>query len=57
VLSFDKFDKKFPFVVAQIPEKERDPNCPVRLRMTLREEFIKKHVKDNSADAKSYAAD
>jgi len=57
VLSFEKFDKKFPIVVAQIPENERDPKCPVRLRMTLKEEFIKKHNKANSADAKSRAAD
>jgi hypothetical protein len=42
VLSFEKFDKNFPIVVVQIPENERDPECPVRLRMTLKEGFIKK---------------
>jgi len=56
VLSFDKFDKKFPIVIARIPENERDPKCPVRLRMTLKEEFIRKH-KANSADAKTRASD
>ena len=42
VLSLEKFDKKFPIVVSQIPEKERDPSCPVRLKMTLRYDLIKK---------------
>jgi hypothetical protein len=42
VFSLETFDKKFPIVVAQIPEEERDPKCPVRLRMTLTDEFIKK---------------
>jgi len=57
VLSFEKFDKKFPIVIAQIPEKERDPKCPIRLRMTLKEGFIKKHKKANYADVKNRAAD
>jgi hypothetical protein len=42
VLSLEKFDKKFPIVVAEIPEEERDPKCPVRLRMTLTGEFAKR---------------
>ena len=42
VLSLEKSDKKFPIVVAQIPEEERDPSCPVRLRMTLKQELIRK---------------
>jgi hypothetical protein len=42
VLSLEKFDKKLPIVVAEIPEEERDPECPVRLRMTLIDEFVKK---------------
>ena len=43
VLSLEKFDKKFPIVVTQIPEEERDQSCPVRLRMTLKQEFIRKN--------------
>ncbi|MBU1706122.1 MAG: hypothetical protein ABIJ25_01655 [Pseudomonadota bacterium] len=42
ILSLEKFNKKFPIVVVQIPEAERDPKCPVRLRMTLTDEFVKK---------------
>jgi len=57
VLSFEKLDKKSPIVVAQIPENERDPKCPIRFRMTLKEGFIKKHDKANSATQKSRAAD
>ena len=42
VLSLEKFAKKFPIVIAQIPEEERDPSCPVRLRMTLPQDLIRK---------------
>lgn len=42
VLSLEKFDKKFPIAVAEIPKEERNPQCPVRLRVILEEEFMKK---------------
>jgi len=42
VLSLEKFDNKFPIVVAQILEEERNPECPVRLSMILKEELMKK---------------
>jgi len=35
LLCLDKFKKNFPLVVAEIPESERDPHCPIRYKMTL----------------------
>lgn len=42
VLSLEKLEKKLPVVVVQIPEEERSPSCPVRLKMTLKEELFGK---------------
>lgn len=35
ILCLEKFKKDFPIVVAEVPESERDANCPVRYKVTI----------------------
>lgn len=41
VLSLEKFNKEFPIVIVEIPEKERDPQCPKRFKMAMDESKLK----------------
>jgi len=35
ILCLEKFKKNFPIVIAEVAEADRDPNCPVRYKMTV----------------------
>jgi hypothetical protein len=35
ILCLEKFKKTFPIVVVEVAEADRDPNCPVRYKMTV----------------------
>jgi hypothetical protein len=41
VLSLEKFQKGLPILIVEIPEKERDPECPKRFKMSMDEFRIK----------------
>ncbi len=36
---FCKLACDFPFVIYEIPVEQRDPSCPTRLRVTLRQDI------------------
>lgn len=40
VLSLEKTKKELPIVIVEIPEKERDPQCPKRFRMAMGESKV-----------------
>ena len=42
VLSLEKCKTAFPIMIVEIPEKERDANCPKRFRMTIDESKLKR---------------
>ena len=42
VLCLRKIDTNLPIMIVEIPERERDPECPIRLRFALGETKIKK---------------
>jgi hypothetical protein len=35
ILCLEKFRKDFPIIVVEIAERDRNPSCPVRYKMTL----------------------
>ncbi len=41
ILCLEKFNKGFPIVIVEIPEKERDEACPIRFRMTIDQTKLK----------------
>lgn len=41
ILCLEKFKKELPFIIVEIPEKERDEKCPVRFRMTIDQTKLK----------------
>ena len=42
VLNLEKFKKGFPILIAEIPEKERDVQCPKRFKMVVDESKVKR---------------
>jgi hypothetical protein len=40
ILSLEKFKRDFPIMIVEIPEEERDPKCPKRLKMAMDESRI-----------------
>lgn len=41
ILCLEKFEKGFPIIIVEIPEKDRDEKCPIRFRMTIDQNKLK----------------